>query len=95
MTVETTEHYWVRPAPDGETTGELKHHDARRNTLVIEPDTGGPYVITYDSEDQFNDGAGTEKYATFREEVMEGDTLTVVVTGHRARDINRFTRNPS
>ena len=93
--VETTEHYWVRPAPDGETTGELKHHDARRNTLVIKPDTGGPYVITYDSEDQFNDGAGTEKYATFREEVMEGDTLKVVVAGHRARDTNRFTRNPS
>ncbi len=94
VTVETTEHYWVRPAPAGETTGELKHHDARRNTLVIKPDTGGPYVITYDSEDQFNNGTDTENYATFREEVMEGNTLTVVVSGHRASDTNRFTRNP-
>ena len=85
------EHYWVRPAPQGDSGGELLLHDTRRRTFVYDR-SGGPYTITYDSEDQFNQGTSTESYNNFLANVMEGQTLTVVVTGHRTSDINRFTR---
>ena len=87
------EHYWVRPAPQGDSGGELLLHDTRRRTFVYDP-SGGPYTITYDSEDQFNHDTSTESYNNFRANVMEGDTLAVVVTSHRASDTNRFTRTP-
>lgn len=92
-----TKHYWVLPAPAGQTTtGELVLHDTRRRTFVYDPDgNDGPYRITYDSEDQFNQGASTESYNNFLTNVKEGETLEVVVTGHRASDTNRFTRTTS
>ena len=87
VTVKGVDHYWVASAPSGTSSGELKYHDKRRNTLVYDA-SGGPYVITYRTGDQFNHGASTEKYDSFRENIKEGDTLTVVVS----RDVNGFTR---
>lgn len=89
-----TKHYWVLPAPTGETEGQLVHHDTRRSTFVYKPTDAGPYRIAYDSRDYFNHNTSTESYANFLARVMEGNTLTVMVTGHRASDINRFTRTP-
>lgn len=92
-----TKHYWVLPAPTGQTTtGVLVLHDTRRRTFVYDPtNADGPYRITYDSGDQFNHGDSTESYNNFLTNVKEGQTLTVVVTGHRASDTNRFTRTTS
>ncbi len=91
----TLQHYWVLPAPQGETTGELVHHDTRRSTLVYDP-TGadGPYRITYDSRDYYYQGASPIHYNDFLATVMEGDALRADVTSHRASDVNTFTRNP-
>lgn len=89
-----TEHYWVLPAPVGTTEGELVHHDTRRSTFVYEPTNAGPYRITYDSRDYYYHGAGAEGYDNFLAKVMEGHTLEVVVTSHRASDYNTFTRTP-
>lgn len=87
-----TDHYWVLPAPAGQTTtGELVHHDTRRSILVYNP-SGGPYSIAYDSRDYYYQGTSPVGYDNFRANVMEGDTLTVDVTSHRASDVNTFTR---
>ena len=99
-----TEHYWVLPAPAGQTTtGELVLHDTRRSTFVYDP-TNGPYRITYDSRDYYYDGASPVGYDAFLERVMartmegdtvtQGDTLRAEVTSHRTSDVNTFTRNP-
>jgi len=91
----TTEHYWVLPAPQGTTTGELVLHDTGRSTFVYDP-TGadGPYRIAYDSRDYYYQGASPIGYDVFLERVMEGDILRADVTSHRASDTNTFTRNP-
>ena len=89
-----TQHYWVLPAPTGQTEGELLHHDTRRNTFVYDP-TNGPYRIAYDSRDYYYQGTSPISYDTFLERVMEGDTLRAEVTSHRSADVNTFTRNPS
>ena len=89
----TLEHYWVLPAPQGTTRGELVHHDTRRSTFVYDP-TGGPYTITYDSRDYYYQGTSPEGYDMFLANVMEDDTLRAEVTSHRASDTNTFTRNP-
>ena len=88
-----TKHYWVSPAPTGSTTGRLEYHDTRRTTFVYKPQDAGPYMIAYDSGDYYYQGADAASYNVFLGKVMVGDTLTVVVTGHRASDINRFTRS--
>ena len=54
------EHHWVDgDLPDGESVmGEVVHHDDDRNMIVLkrtDEGDGGPFVITYDSNDQFND----------------------------------------
>ena len=102
--VGMTQHYWVLPAPAGQTTeGELLHHDTRRNTFVYNA-SGGPYRIAYDSRDYYYQGASPISYDTFLERVtarvIEGDTVTpgdtlrAEVTSHRSADVNTFTRNP-
>ena len=49
-------HHWVDDPPDDETiSGEVVHHDDDRSTIVLKPNTGGPYLISYDPNDQFND----------------------------------------
>ncbi len=88
-----TKHYWVLPAPAGQTSGVLVLHDTRRSTLVYDPTNAGPYTIAYDSRDYFYLGASPESYDSFRAKVMEGQTLTVDVTSHRASDVNTFTRS--
>ena len=90
----TLKHYWVLPAPQGTTEGELVHHDTRRSTFVYDP-TNGPYRITYDSRDYYYQGTSPIGYDVFLERVTEEeDTLRADVTSHRASDTNRFTRNP-
>lgn len=90
----TLEHYWVLPAPQGTTQGELVHHDTRRSTFVYDP-TNGPYRITYDSRDYYYQGTSPIGYDVFLERVTEEeDTLRAEVTSHRASDTNTFTRNP-
>lgn len=88
-----TKHYWVLPAPQGDTRGDLVLHDTRRSTFVYDP-TNGPYRIAYDSRDYYYDGTGPVGYDVFLERVMEGDILRAEVTSHRASDVNTFTRNP-
>ena len=89
----TLKHYWVLPAPQGTTEGELVHHDTRRSTFVYNP-SGGPYTITYDSRDYYYQGASPVGHDDFLATVMGGDTLRAEVTSHRASDVNTFTRNP-
>ena len=52
----------------------------------------GLYVITFDPNDQFNKGSSTEKYDAFRDELEEGDIVTVVIVSHDEDDVNSFTR---
>ena len=90
-----TEHYWVRPAPQVDTRGELVLHDTRRSTFVIAPtDNSGPFVIAYDSRDYYYHGASPEGYDNFLANVTVGDTVAAAVTSHRASDTNTFTRDP-
>lgn len=97
MVTGMTKHYWVLPAPTGETTGALVHHDTRKSTFVYGPTPAGegPYRITYDSRDYYYQGTSPDSYNNFRTKVMEGDTLVVMVTSHRASDVNTFTRTSS
>lgn len=87
------DHYWVTDAPTG--TGlssyEVKVHEKARNTLVID-DGGGPYVVTYDPEDQFNSPDGTETYESFKENLEEGDIVDVRVQSHAVSATNYFER---
>ena len=91
-------HYWVVEAPVSRTpqTGyTVLVHDEGRDTLVIGSQSEGPYVVTYDSEDQFNHGTDTERPASFAKNLKEGDTIDVVVEGHDRDDTNTFTRYPA
>ena len=55
LDAESIGHYWVDDAPEGETlTGEVAYHDDDSNTVVLKTMTGGPYLIFYDTNDQFN-----------------------------------------
>ena len=87
-------HYWVVEAPVGRPLigYEVLIHDEGRNTLVIGSQTEGPYVVTYDSRDQFNRGTDTESPESFAENLEEGDTVDIEVQGHDRDDINTFTR---
>ena len=55
LDAEPIDHYWVDDAPAGRRlTGEVVYHDDGSNTVVLDSGNGGPYVIFYDADDQFN-----------------------------------------
>ena len=55
LDAEPIDHYWVDDAPAGRRlAGEVLYHDDDSNTVVLDPGNGGPYVIFYDTNDQFN-----------------------------------------
>ena len=87
------EHYWVTDAPTRTTLSayEVKVHDKARNTLVI-ADGGGPYVVVYDSEDQFNSPDGTETYESFKKNLEEGDMVDIRLQSHARSATNYFER---
>ena len=86
-------HYWVRSAPERTLTNyDVLVHDEDRNTLVVGTSSDGPYVITYDSEDQFNEGTRGESPESFAKNLEEGDTVDIEVQSHDRDDINTFTR---
>ena len=94
VSADALDHYWVDSAPENATTtGEVLHHDADNNTIVIEPSSGGPYKVSYDTGDQFNDSSGGETFDDFEDGLDEGDTVTVVVDTHDRDDVNSFTRS--
>ena len=87
------EHYWVREAPTGSTLSsyEVKVHDETRNTLVIESGDG-PYVVVYDSNDQFNFLEEPETFESFKRNLEEGVMVDVRVQGHSRSATNFFER---
>ena len=87
------EHYWVREAPTGRTLSgyEVKVHDEDRNTLVIESGDG-PYVVVYDSNDQFNFLEEPETFESFKRNLEEGVMVDVRVQGHSRSATNFFER---
>ena len=55
LDAESIDHYWVDDTPAGTTlTGEVAYHDDDSNTVVLKIMNGGPYLIFYDTNDQFN-----------------------------------------
>ena len=55
LDAEPIDHYWVDDAPAGRRlAGEVVYHDDDSNTVVLDPGNGGPYVVFYDTNDQFN-----------------------------------------
>ena len=101
---KSIEHYWVDDPPDdpadNPSCGPVEYHDEDRDTLVYNPsaDDMGPYVVTYDSNDQFNvwdetdQEADAETFATFSKGIAEGAILTVTVDGSARSSVNVFTR---
>ena len=91
---------------------KVLHYDDEDNTLVVGcPGSGGPfsawcdslepdevsvYVLSFDSNDQFNvmtsEGTTAETYADFRDAIGERDTLTEVVHSSDRGGVNTFTR---
>ena len=91
----TLDHHWVEDPPQRISTfGVVLHHDEDRNTVVIKPNTGGPYVVSYDSEDSFNDGNDRERYAEFKKGLKKGNELEVIVDSYDPDYVNFFRRNP-
>ena len=88
------EHYWVAEAPTGQLLSfyDVKVHDKVRNTLVILQGGQGPFVVTYDPDDQFNSPEGTETYESFKEELDEGDMVDIKVQSHAVSATNYFER---
>ena len=88
------DHYWVREAPTGRTLNsyEVKVHDEDRNTLVIEGSGDGPYVVTYDSNDQFNFLDVPETFESFKKDLAEGSLVDVRIQAHRLGATNYFER---
>ena len=91
---EDVSHFWVVEAPVGRRLDgyEVLVHDEGRDTLVIWNQSEGPYVVAYDSDDQFNRGTSTERPESFAENLKEGDSIDVLVESHYRDDINSFTR---
>lgn len=105
---ETITHYWVDDDPENLTItgGIVRHYDADQETLIIDDDTGteGLYAISFDSEDQFNDGSPDDpntkvpvSYQAFKEALVKAEAagteynIDVVVEGTDPGDVNRFT----
>ena len=87
VSIEQIEHYWVKDAPEGETTtGEVLHHDADSGTVVLKPSTGGPYLVTYDSDDQFNDTKSVCRQELAEDGTCPGNNYDRVVEPERYTD---------
>ena len=87
------EHYWVREAPTGRllSSYEVKVHDEDRNILVIESGDG-PYVVVYDSNDQFDFLDEAETFESFKKNLAEGEFLDIRVQSHNPGATNSFER---
>ena len=59
---------------------------------MVGTSSDGPYVVTYDSNDQFNVGTRAESPESFAENLQDGDTVDIEVQGHDRDDIDSFTR---
>ena len=88
------DHYWVREAPTGRTLSdyEVKVHDEDRNTLVVEKSGDGPYLVVYDSNDQYDLLGEAEKLKTFKESIEKGDLVDIRVQSHAPDAVNSFER---
>ena len=81
--------HWVDDAPEGETVeGEVVHHDEDRSTLVLKPNTGGPYLISYDSNDQFNDTRNVCRQTLNNDGTCPGNNYDRVVHAETYADFN-------
>ena len=91
---EDLSHYWVEEAPEDKVllNYEVIIHDEGRNTLVVGKSGDGPYVVTYDSSDQFNLDKDRENFESFSQGLEEGDYVDIDVQGHDRDDVNTFTR---
>ena len=69
----------------------MKVHDEDRNTLVIESGDG-PYVVVYDSNDQFNFLDVPETFESFKKDLAEGSLVDVRIQAHRLGATNYFER---
>ena len=96
-------HFWVDEAPERRLYYyALVHLDGDRNTMVIQLGGNGPYLVTFDSNDQFNVDNNTEKFDSFRKNLVKSyqqgleDEVTVDVTvevqSHDRDEVNSFTR---
>ena len=88
------EHYWGATAPEDRHLDNLEVliHDDDRNTLVVGGSADGPYVVTYDSNDQFNLNGAREIFDSFSKGLEEGDYVDIRIEGHDRHEVNSFTR---
>ena len=107
LCLTTINHYWVDDDPENLTIfdGIVRHYDADQETLIIDFNSN-LYAISFDSEDQFNDGTEDNpnvkvpvSYKAFKEALAKeeeeridsGYTITVVIESSDPEDVNRFT----
>ena len=91
---DPVEHFWVEGFPENRYRPSLEVliHDEDWNILVVGTRGYGPYIVTYDSNDQFSFLNDRETFESFVEGLEEGDFVDIRVQSHDRDDVNSFER---